>query len=83
MVAEFMEFEKENVIDKTSELRSMVIDVNDDLQDEIGERRSQFMALMNTIDDVEEELGKVLVTCLSALALGGVALCAAVASMIL
>lgn len=83
MVAEFMEFEKENAIGKTSELRSMVIDVNDDLQDEIGERRSQFMALMNTIDDVEEELGKVLVTCLCALALGGVSLCAAVASMIL
>lgn len=62
---------------------NMVIDVNDDLQDEIGERRSQFMALMNMIDSVEEEIEKVRTMCIGSLAVGGCALCVAAASMIL
>lgn len=58
MVAEFMEFETPNepqmgtvssIQDKYS---SMMLDLNDDLQDEIGTRREQFDSLSETCDNV-------------------------------
>lgn len=41
--------------DKQDRLASLYLDLNDDLQDEIGERRAQFTAAMNAIEDEREK----------------------------
>lgn len=64
MVAEFMEFETPNepqmgsangVQDKYD---SMIVDLNDDLQDEIGTRREQFDSISKTCDDLYTIIGR-------------------------
>ena len=41
--------------DKQDRLASLYLDLNDDLQDEIGQRRAQFTAAMNAIEDEREK----------------------------
>lgn len=56
MVAEFMEFETPNEPQMGSangvqdKYNSMILDLNDDLQDEIGTRREQFDSISKTCD---------------------------------
>ena len=58
MVAEFMEFETPNepqmgsANDVQDKYNSMILDLNDDLQDEIGTRREQFDSISKTCDDL-------------------------------
>lgn len=58
MVAEFMEFEtpSEPQVGSANGIQdkynSMILDLNDDLQDEIGTRREQFDSISKTCDDL-------------------------------
>lgn len=58
MVAEFMEFETPSepqmgsVNSIQDKYNGMILDLNDDLQDEIGTRREQFDSISKTCDDL-------------------------------
>lgn len=100
MVAEFMEFETPSepqmglantVQDKRN---SMILDLNDDLQDEIGTRREQFDSISKTCDDLYTRIGRVdvemvtrternLKLAIIGMTIGVIGICANVASMIL
>lgn len=100
MVAEFMEFEtpSEPQMGSISTIQvkcnSMVLDLNDDLQDEIGTRREQFDSISKTCDDLYTRIGRVdvemvtrternLKLAIIGMTIGVIGICANVASMIL
>lgn len=100
MVAEFMEFETPNEPQMGSanaiqdKYNSMVLDLNDDLQDEIGTRREQFDSISKTCDDLCTRIGRVdfemetrternLRLAVISMTIGVIGICASVASMIL
>lgn len=100
MVAEFMEFETPSepkmgsanaIQDKHN---SMILDLNDDLQDEINTRQEQFDSISKTCDYLEVRIGRVdvetkamteknLKLAVIGITMGVVGICASVASMIL
>ena len=65
MVSEFLEFETpdEPQIGTVNSIQamynSMMLDVSDDLQDEIGTRREQFDSLSKTCDDLRTRISRV------------------------
>ena len=74
-------------VDRGEKLASLMLDLNDDLQDEIGERRAQFEAVVNMVDAVSnvtmnkfEVVYRAIAICY---AIGGVALCLILGVMIL
>lgn len=98
MVAEFMEFETPNEPQMGSanaiqdKYNSMVLDLNDDLQDEIGTRREQFDSISKTCDDLYTRIGRVdfemetrternLRLAVISMTIGVIGICASVASM--
>ena len=100
MVAEFMEFETPSEPQMGSantiqdKYNSMMLDLNDDLQDEIGTRREQFDSISKTCNDLNEQItaGDDVIAAEAKLAMklavvsimfGVLSLCANVASMIL
>ena len=100
MVAEFMEFETPSEPQMGSantiqdKYNSMMLDLNDDLQDEIGTRREQFDSISKTCDDLYTRIGRVdcemetrternLRLAVIGMAIGAIGICASVASMIL
>lgn len=100
MVAEFMEFEtpSEPQMGSVSAIQdkynSVVLDLNDDLQDEIGTRREQFDSISKTCDDLYTRIGRVdfemetrternLRLAVISMTIGVIGICASVASMIL
>lgn len=100
MVAEFMEFETPSEPQMGSantiqdKYNSMMLDLNDDLQDEIGTRQEQFDSISKTCDDLNERItaGDDAILAEAKLAMklavvsimfGVLSLCANVASMIL
>ena len=100
MVAEFMEFETPNEpqIGSANAIQDkyniMVLDLNDDLQDEIGTRREQFDSISKTCDDLYARIGRVdfemetrternLRLAVISMTIGVIGICASVASMIL
>lgn len=100
MVAEFMEFETPNEPQMGSanaiqdKYNIMVLDLNDDLQDEIGTRREQFDSISKTCDDLYARIGRVdfemetrtersLRLAVISMTIGVIGICASVASMIL
>ena len=100
MVAEFMEFETPNEPQMGSanaiqdKYNIMVLDLNDDLQDEIGTRREQFDSISKTCDDLYARNGRVdfemetrternLRLAVISMTIGVIGICASVASMIL
>ena len=73
---------------------SMVLDLNDDLQDEIGTRREQFDSISKTCDDLYARIGNGLTLmetrternlrlAVISMTIGVIGICASVASMIL
>ena len=76
-----------DVEDRYDKLASLVLDFNDDLQDEIGERRAQFEAVVNMADELEHKINNKFVAVYEAMAIcyaiGGVALCLILGVMIL
>lgn len=100
MVAEFMEFETPSEPQMGSsntiqdKYNSMMLDLNDDLQDEVGTRREQFDSISKTCDDLYTRIGRVdvemttrternLKLAVISMAIGVIGICASVASMIL
>lgn len=100
MVAEFMEFEtpSEPQMGSANAIQDkyniMVLDLNDDLQDEIGARREQFDSISKTCDDLYTRIGRVdfemetrternLRLAVISMTIGVIGICASVASMIL
>lgn len=100
MVAEFMEFESPSEPQMGSantiqdKYNSMMLDLNDDLQDEIGTRREQFYSISKTCDDLYTRVGRVEVEMVTrtegnlklaviGMTMGMIGICASVASMIL
>ena len=100
MVAEFLEFETpdEPQIGRVNSIQdmynSMMLDVSDDLQDEIGTRREQFDSLSKTCDDLRTRISRVdaematrterdLKLAVIGMTMGMIGICASVASMIL
>lgn len=100
MVAEFMEFEtpgepqmgSANAIQDKYNI--MVLDLNDELQDEIGTRREQFDSISKTCDDLYARIGRVdfemetrternLRLAVISMTIGVIGICASVASIIL
>lgn len=100
MVAEFMEFETPSEPQMGSantiqdKYNSMILDVNDDLQDEIGTRQEQFDSISKTCDDLDARIGQVdvemetrternLKLAVIGMTMGMLGICVSVASMIL
>ena len=100
MVAEFMEFEtpSEPQLGSANAIQdnyiSMVLDLNNDLQDEIGTRQEQFDCVSKTCDDLRTRIGQVdvemvtrternLKLAIIGMTMGVIGICASVASMIL
>lgn len=100
MVAEFMEFETPSEPQMGSsntiqdKYNSMMLDLNDDLQDEIGTRREQFEYISKTCDDLYTRIGRVDVEMVTrternlklaviGMTIGVIGTCTSVASMIL
>lgn len=100
MVAEFMEFETPNepqmgtVSSIQDKYNSMMLDLNDDLQDEIGVRQEQFNSISKTCDDLHSRIERIdgemvtrternLKLAVIGMAIGVIGICASVASMIL
>lgn len=100
MVAEFMEFETPSEPQMGSantiqdKYNSMILDLNDDLQDEIGTRREQFDSISKTCDDLDARIERVdvemetrtersLKLAVIGMTMGVIGICANVASMIL
>ena len=98
MVAEFMEFETPSEPQMGSatavqyKYNNMILDLNDDLQDEIGTRREQFDS--KTCDDFHARIVRVnaemiarternLKLAVIGMTMGMIGICASVASMIL
>lgn len=69
--------------DRYDKLASLMLDFNDDLQDEIGERRAQFEAVVNMVDKVENKLERAYKAIAVSIGLGGVSLCLILGVMIL
>ena len=73
--------------DRYDKLASLMLDLNDDLQDEIGERRAQFEAVVNMVDELGKKTIKKLEVVYRAIAIcyaiGGIALCLILGVMIL
>lgn len=80
--------------DKQDGLVSFILDVNDDLQDEIGMRREQFYSISKTCDDLYTRIGRVdvemvtrternLKLAIIGMTMGMIGICASVTSMIL
>ena len=76
-----------DVEDRYDKLASLMIDLNDDLQDEIGERRAQFEAAVNMTDELESNIGRKFEAVYRAMAIcyaiGGLAICLILGGMIL
>lgn len=76
-----------SVEDRYDKLASLMLDLNDDLQDEIGERRAQFEAVVNMVDKLEHNIGRKFEAVYRAMAIcyaiGGVALCLTLGVMVL
>lgn len=99
MVAEFMEFEtpsepKMASANAVQYKYNMILDLNDDLQDEIGTRREQFDSISRTCSDLDDRIGRVdvemetrternLKLAIIGMTMGMIGICASVASMIL
>ena len=100
MVAEFMEFETPSEPQMGSanaiqdKYNGMILDLNDDLQDEIGTRREQFDSISKTCDDLYTRIGRVdiemvtrternLKLAVISMTIGVIGICASVGSMIL
>lgn len=100
MVAEFMEFETPSEPQMGSantiqdKYNSMILDLNDDLQDEIGVRQEQFDSISKTCDDLHARIVRVnaemiarternLKLTVIGMTMGMIGICASVASMIL
>lgn len=100
MVAEFMEFETPSEPQMGSantiqdKYNSMMLDLNDDLQDEIGTRREQFDSISRTCSDLDARIGRVdvemetriernLKLAVIGMTMGMIGICSSVASMIL
>lgn len=100
MVAEFMEFETPSEPQMGSsntiqdKYNSMMLCLNDDLQDEIGTRREQFNSISKTCDDLYTRIGRVDVEMVTrternlkltviGMTIGVIGICTSVASMIL
>lgn len=100
MVAEFMEFETPSEPKMGSanavqyKYNNMILDLNDDLQDEIGIRREQFDSISRTCDDFHARIVRVnaemiarternLKLAVIGMTMGMIGICASVASMIL
>lgn len=100
MDAEFMEFETPSEPQMGSingiqdKYNSMILDLTDDLQDEIGTRREQFDSISKTCDDLYTRIGRVdiemvrrternLKLAVISMTIGVIGICASVASMIL
>lgn len=99
MVAEFMEFEtpSEPQMGSATAVQykyNMILDLNDDLQDEIGTRQAQFDSISKTCDDLDARIGRVdvemetrternLKLAVIGMTMGMIGICASVASMIL
>lgn len=99
MVAEFMEFETPNEPQMSSATAvqykyNMILDLNDDLQDEIGTRREQFDSISRTCSDLDARIERVdvemetrternLKLAVIGMTMGMIGICASVASMIL
>jgi hypothetical protein len=100
MVAEFMEFETPSEPKMGSanaiqdKYNSMILDLNDDLQDEIGIRQEQFDTVLKICDDLWTRIGQVdvelttrternLKLAVIGMTMGMIGICASVASMIL
>lgn len=100
MVAEFMEFETPSEPKMGSanavqyKYNNMILDLNDDLQDEIGTRREQFDSISRTCDDFHARIVRVnaemiarternLKLAVIGMTMGMIGICASVASMIL
>lgn len=83
-----------SISDKQDRLASLYLDLNDDLQDEIGQRRAQFDSISKTCDDLRTRIGRVDVEMMTrternlklaviGMTIGVIGICASVASMIL
>lgn len=83
-----------SISDKQDRLASLYLDLNDDLQDEIGQRRAQFDSISKTCDDLYTRIGRVDVEMMTrternlklaviGMTMGMIGICASVASMIL
>lgn len=100
MVAEFMELETPSEPQMGSantiqdKYNSMILDLNDDLQDEIGTRQEQFDSISKTCSDLYTRIGRVdvemttrternLKLAVIGMAMGMLGICSSVASMIL
>lgn len=99
MVAEFMEFEtpSEPQMGSANAIQykyNMILDLNDDLQDEIGTRREQFDSISRTCSDLDARIGRVdvemttrternLKLAVIGMTMGMIGICASVASIIL
>ena len=100
MVAEFMEFEtpSEPQMGSANAVRdkynSMILDLNDDLQDEIGTRLEQFNSISLTCYELDTRIGWIdvemkrrternLKLAVIGMTMGMIGICASVASMIL
>lgn len=89
MVAEFMEFETPSEPKMGSanavqyKYNNMILDLNDDLQDEIGTRREQFDSISKTCSDLETRTERNLKLAVIGMTMGMIGICASVASMIL
>lgn len=99
MVAEFMEFEtpSEPQMGSANAIQykyNMMLDLNDDLQDEIGTRREQFDSISRTCSDLDARIGRVdvemetrternLKLAVIGMTMGMIGICASVASIIL
>lgn len=100
MVAEFMEFETPSEPKMGSanaiqyKYNNMILDLDNDLQDEIGTRREQFDSISMTCSDLDARIGRVdiemktrternLKLAVIGMTMGVIGICASVASMIL
>lgn len=99
MVTEFMEFEtpSEPQMGSATAVQykyNMILDLNDDLQEEIGTRREQFDSISRTCSDLNARIGQVdvemetrternLKLAVIGMTMGMIGICASVASMIL
>lgn len=99
MVAEFMEFEtpSEPQMGSANAIQykyNMMLDLNDDLQVEIGTRQEQFDSISRTCSDLDARIGRVdvemetrternLKLAVIGMTMGMIGICASVASMIL
>ena len=88
MVAEFMEFETPNepqmgsANDVQDKYNSMILDLNDDLQDEIGTRREQFDSISKTCDDMMTMAKRNMRLAVIGITIGVLSICANIATIL-